>query len=64
MGQDEELEASEGSTREFLDLLESPLHDLELKKTSPANWLAECEQVLQQAGELLDPSASSSGLVW
>ncbi|KAG0597838.1 hypothetical protein M758_12G024400 [Ceratodon purpureus] len=60
--QDEGFEESASSTREFLDLLESPLHDLELKKSSPTNWLAQCEQALQQAGELVDPSASS-GLV-
>lgn len=53
----------EGSSKAFLDLLESPLHDQDLKKLSLPNWLAECEQALQQAGELLDPSASSSGLV-
>lgn len=52
----------EASNRLFLDLLESPLHDRELKQASPAKWLTECEQALQQAGELLDPS-SSSGLV-
>ncbi|XP_024383426.1 aberrant root formation protein 4 [Physcomitrium patens] len=59
--QDEQIEDSERSAREFLDLLESPLHDLELRKSSPANWLAQCDQVLQQAVKLLDPS-SLSGL--
>jgi hypothetical protein len=61
-GQDEGFEASETSTREFLGLLESPLHDLALKKASATNWLAQCEQALQQAAELVDPAAPS-GLV-
>lgn len=60
--QNEGFEAMEASNRLFLDLLESPLHDRELKQASPEKWLTECEQALQQAGELLDPS-SSSGLV-
>lgn len=60
--QDEGFEASESSTREFLGLLESPLHDLALKKASATNWLAQCEQALQQAAELVDPAAPS-GLV-
>ena len=53
--QDEEIE-------EFMHLLESPLYDVELRKLSAAKWLAQCEQVLQEAVELLDPS-TSSGLV-
>lgn len=60
--QDEGFEESERSIQGFLGLLESPLHDLELKGSSTAIWLAKCEQALQQAGELLDPSAPA-GLV-
>ncbi|KAG0623472.1 hypothetical protein M758_3G176700 [Ceratodon purpureus] len=55
------IEESEASAREFLDLLERPLYDLELRKSSAGKWLAQCERVLQEAVELLDPS-SSSGL--
>jgi hypothetical protein len=61
-GQEEGIEESEASAQEFLRLLESPLYDLELRKLSAGKWLAQCEQVLQQAVELLDPSLSS-GLV-
>lgn len=57
--QEEGIEESEASAREFLRLLESPLYDLELRKLSAGKWLAQCEQVLQQAVELLDPSFSS-----
>lgn len=62
LGQDEGSQESEVAAREFMETLESPLYDLELRKSSPPNWLAQCEQVLQQAVELLDPS-TSSGLV-
>ncbi len=62
LGQDEEIEESEASAREFMCLLESPLYNVELRKSAPAKWLAQCEQVLQEAVELLDPS-TSSGLV-
>lgn len=60
---EEGFEAMEASSKAFLDLLESPLHDQKLKDGSLEDWLAECEQTLQQAGELLDPSASASGPV-
>jgi len=56
--QGEGNEESDAAARgEFLEVLESPLYDLELRKASAAKWLAQCEQVLQQAVELLDPSA-------
>lgn len=60
--QDEEIEDLKASTQDFLDMLESPLNNLELRKESSANWLAQCEQVLQEAVDLLDPSLPS-GLV-
>uniref|UniRef100_A0A7I4C1K6 Uncharacterized protein n=1 Tax=Physcomitrium patens TaxID=3218 RepID=A0A7I4C1K6_PHYPA len=62
LGQDEEIEDLKASTQDFLDMLESPLNNLELRKESSANWLAQCEQVLQEAVDLLDPSLPS-GLV-
>lgn len=60
--QDADFKETEASAREFLSLLESPLNDLELRKSSAAKWLAQCEQVLQQAVEMLDPS-TTAGLV-
>ncbi|KAG0563913.1 hypothetical protein KC19_8G069000 [Ceratodon purpureus] len=59
LGQGEGFEELESATWEFLELLESPLHDLELKNAFATNWLAHCEQALQHAGEVVDPSAPS-----
>lgn len=57
--QSEDGEEAEETSREFLETLETPLHNGELKVSGEWNQLALCEEMLTQAMELLEPTTAS-----
>lgn len=58
--QNEESKDAAQMYRKFLEILESPLHDVVLKGSARRDWLAHCEEMLQQAMNLLKSSTSCS----
>lgn len=58
--QNEESKDAAQMYRKFLEILESPLHDVVLKGSARRDWLAHCEEMLQQAMNLLNSSTSCS----
>lgn len=60
--QNEDEKDSEKMASHFLEILQCPLHDVELQRLAAGDWLTLCEEMLRKAMELLEP-CTPSGLV-
>ncbi|CAK9881188.1 unnamed protein product [Sphagnum jensenii] len=57
---EEDEEQATDAAREFVEVLRAPFDNVELVETrEEEDWLASCEEMLQQAMTLLDPSSPS-----
>ncbi|CAK9233963.1 unnamed protein product [Sphagnum troendelagicum] len=57
---EEDEEQATDAAREFVEVLRAPFDNVELAETrEEEDWLASCEEMLQQAMTLLDPSSPS-----
>jgi hypothetical protein len=57
---EEDEEQATDAAHEFVEVLRAPFENVELAETrEEEDWLASCEEMLQQAMTLLDPSSPS-----